>query len=192
MNCGRSIRTAILLFGILFLLTGLVYPLFLTGVAELAFPYQAHGSLVRDQSGLVIGSEIIGQNWTGPLFFEGRPSATPGNPYNAARSGGSNLAPSNPALWEEVNTTIRHLENLGMGSPWPADLVTSSASGLDPHITLDAALLQVPIVADARGMSEAEVQALVYENIDSGLFALDEVYVNVFSLNRALDEVANP
>jgi potassium-transporting ATPase KdpC subunit len=187
MNHGRSIRTASILFGILLLLTGLVYPLLVTGVAELAFPYQAHGSLVRDESGVVIGSEIIGQHFTGPLYFEGRPSSTMGGSYNATQSGGSNLGPSNPALLEEVNTTIRHLENLGMGGPWPADLVTSSASGLDPHITLDAALLQVPVVAEARGMSEDQVQALVYENIDSGLFALGDVYVNVFSLNRALD-----
>jgi K+-transporting ATPase ATPase C chain len=93
---------------------------------------------------------------------------------------------------EEVNTTIRHLENLGMGGPWPADLVTSSASGLDPHITLDAALLQVPVVAEARGVSEDQVQALVYENIDSGPFALEDVYVNVFSLNRALDRRGIP
>jgi len=192
MNYRRSIRTALLLFGIAFLLTGLVYPLFLTGVAGLAFPYQAHGSLVRDEKGVVIGSELIGQNWTGPLFFEGRPSSTPGAPYNAAQSGGSNLGPSNPALVEAVNATIRHLEKQGISGPWPADLVTSSASGLDPHITLDAALVQVPIVADARGMSEADVQALVYEHIDSGFFALGDVYVNVFSLNRALDEVASP
>jgi potassium-transporting ATPase KdpC subunit len=192
MNHGRSIRTAFILFGILFLLTGLVYPLLMTGVAELAFPYQAHGSLVRDERGVVIGSEIIGQNFTGPLYFEGRPSSTPGASYNASQSGGSNLGPSNPALLEEVNTTIRHLEILGMGGPWPADLVTSSASGLDPHITLDAALLQVPVVAEARGMSEDQVQALVYENIDSGPLALEDVYVNVFSLNRALDSGGIP
>ena len=192
MNHGRSIRTAFILFGILLLLTGLVYPLLVTGVAELAFPYQAHGSLVRDERGVVIGSEIIGQNFTGPLYFEGRPSSTPDASYNAAQSGGSNLGPSNPALLEEVNSTIRHLENLGMGGPWPADLVTSSASGLDPHITLDAALLQVPVVAEARGVSEDQVQALVYENIDPSLFSLENVYVNVFSLNRALDRGDRP
>jgi K+-transporting ATPase ATPase C chain len=192
MNHGRSIRTACILFGILVLLTGLVYPLLITGIAELAFPYQAHGSLVRDERGVVIGSDIIGQNFTGPLFFEGRPSSSPGIPYNAARSGGSNLGPSNPALREKVNMTIRHFEILGMDGPWPADLVTSSASGLDPHITLDAAMLQVPVVAEARGMSEEEVQALVYEYIDSNPLASENIYVNVFSLNPALDEVANP
>jgi K+-transporting ATPase ATPase C chain len=192
MNHRRSIRTACILFGILFLLTGLVYPLLITGVAELAFPYQAHGSLVRDERGVVIGSEIIGHNFTGPLYFQGRPSSTPDNPYNAAQSAGSNLGPSNPALWDKVNMTIRHFENLGMDGPWPADLVTSSASGLDPHITLDAALLQVPVVAEARGMSEEEVQALVYEYIDSSPLSSENVYVNVFSLNRALDRGDSP
>lgn len=187
MNQWRYLRHALILFGILFILTGLVYPLLVTGVAELAFPYQAHGSLVRDERGIVIGSELIGQNFTGPLFFEGRPSSTQGTSYNAAQSGGSNLGPSNPALGEKVNMTIRHFENLGMDGPWPADLVTSSASGLDPHITLDAALLQVPVVAGARGMSEEEVQALVYEYIDSSPLSSENVYVNVFSLNRALD-----
>jgi K+-transporting ATPase ATPase C chain len=181
-------RTALILFGILFLLTGLGYPLLITGVAELAFPYQAQGSLIKNEQGIVIGSELIGQNFSGPLYFEGRPSSTADVPYNAAQSGGSNLGPSNPVLLQKVNTTIQHLEVLGMGGPWPGDLVTSSASGLDPHITLDAALLQVPIVAEARGFSEEEVRALVYEHIDPDPFSLDNVYVNVFSLNRALDE----
>jgi K+-transporting ATPase ATPase C chain len=180
--------TALILFGILFLLTGLVYPLVITGIGELAFPYQAHGSLVRDERGVVTGSDLIGQNFTGPFYFEGRPSATQGLPYNAAQSGGSNFGPSNTALLNEVNTTIKHLETLGLAGPWPGDLVTSSASGLDPHITLDAALMQVPVVAKARGMSEEEVQTLVYEHIESDLFSLDTNYVNVFSLNRGLDE----
>ena len=188
MNYRKPTRTALILFGILFLLTGLVYPLAITGIAELAFPYQAHGSLVRDDMGVVTGSDLIGQNFTGPFYFESRPSSTQESPYNAAQSGASNLGPSNPALLKEVNTNIRHLETLGLTGPWPGDLVTSSASGLDPHITLDAALLQVPAVAKARGMSEKEVQTLVNENVESDLFSLDNNYVNVFSLNRGLDE----
>lgn len=192
MNYRKPMRTAVILFGILFILSGLVYPLLIAGIAELAFPYQAHGSLVRDEESVVIGSELIGQNFSGPFYFEGRPSSTSGSPYNANRSGGSNLGPTNPALLEDVNTTIRHLETLGMGGPWPGDLVTSSASGIDPHITLDAALLQVPIVAKTRGLSEEEVQGLVYENIETDLFSLENAYVNVFSLNRALDEVGTP
>jgi len=182
-------RIPVLLFGILFLLTGLVYPLVITGIAELAFPYQAHGSLVRDEKGVVIGSELIGQNFTGPLYFESRPSSATDFPYNAAQSGGSNLGPSNPALLGEVNTAIRHFEALGMGDPWPGDLVTSSGSGLDPHISLESALLQVPAVAQARGIGEEEVRKLVYEHIEKDLFSLGNTYVNVFSLNRALDEV---
>ncbi|HNQ26156.1 MAG TPA: potassium-transporting ATPase subunit KdpC [Methanoregulaceae archaeon] len=192
MKYWRTVRTALILFTILFLLTGLVYPLLITGVAEMAFRHQAHGSLVRDETGIVVGSELIGQNFTGPFYFEGRQSSTLGSPYNAVRSGGSNLGPSNHALLDEVNTTIRHLETLGMYGPWPGDLVTSSASGLDPHITLDAAFLQVPVIAKARGMNEEEVRALVFENGESDLFALEKAYVNVLSLNRALDEVGTP
>lgn len=192
MNYRKPAKTALILFGILFLLTGLVYPLIITGIAELAFPYQAHGSLVRDGRGVVTGSDLIGQNFTGPFYFEGRPSSTQGSPYNAALSGASNLGPSNPALLNEVNMTIRHLETLGLAGPWPGDLVTSSASGLDPHISLDAALLQVPAVAKARGMSEEDVQILVYDHVESDFFSLDTNYVNVFFLNRALDEEGTP
>lgn len=192
MTWQRSLRTAILLFCVVFLITGIAYPLFVTCVAELTFPSQAHGSLVRNGSGAVIGSELIGLPFTGPLYFEGRPSSTPGSPYNAARSGGSNLGPSNPALLESVNDRIRHFENLGISGPWPGDLVTSSGSGLDPHITLDAALLQVPIVAQARGMDEDEVRALVFQNIVPDPLSQGNPYVNVFALNRGLEERGVP
>lgn len=185
-------RTAVILLGILFILTGMVYPLLVTGIAGLAFPYQAHGSLVRDGRGAVVGSEIIGQNFTGPFYFEGRQSSTPDSPYNAAQSGGSNLGPLNPVLIHEVNAAIHHLETLGMEGPWPGDLVTSSGSGLDPHISIDAALLQVPVVAKSRGMDESDVRALVFENVEGDLFSLDNIYVNVLSLNRALDEGGIP
>jgi K+-transporting ATPase ATPase C chain len=188
----RSLRTALLLFGVLFLVTGVIYPLFVTGIAGLAFPYQARGSLVRNESGAVMGSELIGLQFAGPHYFEGRPSSTAGVPYNAAQSGGSNLGPSNPALPGRVNTTIRHLETLGMKGPWPGDLVTSSASGLDPHITLDAALLQVPVVAKARRMDEGTVRTLVYESIVSNPLSPEYEYVNVFALNRALDQRGGP
>lgn len=183
----KPLMTAITLFGVLFLITGVIYPLAVTCVAELAFPYQAHGSLVRNESGAVMGSELIGLPFTGPFYFEGRPSATAGTPYNATQSGGSNLGPSSPVLMGSVNTTILHLESLGMKGPWPGDLVTSSASGLDPHITLDAALQQVPVIAQAREMNEDEVRALVYLNVVSNPFSQGYEYVNVFALNRALD-----
>src|SRR5690606_5589505 len=113
------LRTAMLLFCVLLVTTGIAYPLLVTCVAELAFPSQAHGSLVRNGSGAVMGSELIGLPFTGPLYFEGRPSSTPGSPYNAARSGGSNFGPSNPALLEKVNERIRYLEHLGISGPWP-------------------------------------------------------------------------
>jgi len=188
----RPLRTAILLFCILFFITGIVYPLFVTCVAELAFPSQAHGSLVRNGSGAVMGSELIGLPFTGPHYFEGRPSSTPGSPYNATRSGGSNLGPSNPALLVKVKERIRHLETLGISGPWPGDLVTSSGSGLDPHLTIDAALLQVPVVAHARGMDEDAVMALVYQNAVPDPLSQGHPYVNVFALNRALDEHGVP
>ncbi len=187
MRRSGSVRAVILLFGVLFLITGVIYPLVMTGIAGLAFPYQAHGSLVKDVRGATVGSELIGLNFTGPFYFQGRPSATAGSSYNAALSGGSNIGPSNPALLGEVNLTIRQLERLGVKGPWPGDLVTSSASGLDPHISLNAALLQVPVVAKARGVAEGQVQALVYRNIVVNPFSRGQEYVNVLSLNRALD-----
>lgn len=183
----RSLKIAVILFGVLFLITGVIYPIAVTGVAELAFPYQAHGSLVRNGSGSVMGSELIGLQFSGPLYFEGRPSATAGTPYNAASSGGSNFGPSNPLLKSNVHSSILHLESLGMRGPWPGDLVTSSGSGLDPHIALDAALQQAPIVAHTRGLDEEEVRALVYRNIVPDPFSPGYNYVNVFALNRALD-----
>ena len=183
----KPFRTAILLFIVLFLVTGVIYPLLVTGVAELAFPSLAHGSLIYDDKGDVIGSELIGQNFTGPYYFEGRPSSKPGAPDNAGQSGASNLAPSNPALIEKVNLTILQLESLGMRGPWPGDLVTASASGLDPHITLEAALIQVPVVAKARGMSEDDLRTLVLDHVISSSFSPQNQYLNVFSLNRALD-----
>lgn len=188
----KPFQTAILLFTVLFLVTGVIYPLLVTGVAELAFPSLAHGSLIKDDKGDVIGSELIGQNFTGPYYFEGRPSSTPGAPDNAGQSGGSNLAPSNPALIEKVNLTIFHLKSLGIRGPWPGDLVTASASGLDPHITLEAALIQVPVVAKARGMNEDDLRTLVLDHIISSPFSPQNQYLNVFSLNRALDGGSRP
>lgn len=188
----QPLKTALLLFILLFLATGVVYPLLVTGIGELAFPAETHGSLVRDDKGNVMGSELIGIHFTGPAYFEGRPSSTPGSPDNAARSGGSNLGPSNPVLFMNVNQTVRHLEDLGMNGPWPGDLVTSSGSGLDPHISLDAALLQVPTVARARGMPEDAVVTLVYNQVISNPVEPANPYVNVFSLNRALDRRDTP
>jgi K+-transporting ATPase ATPase C chain len=184
----NGLITAAKVFGILFILTGLIYPLVIMGIASIAFPYQAHGSLVVGPNGNVVGSEIIGQNFTLPHYFESRPSATAETPYNSARSGGSNLGPTNPLLILEVSARIERLHDLGISGPIPSDLVTASGSGLDPHLSLDAALLQVPVIARERNVDEAEVRNLVlsYLEQDSWLFA--QPYVNIFSLNRALDE----
>ena len=187
MTLERPLQTAALLFGVLFLVSGLFYPVLVTGIGEFAFPSQAHGSLVRDRNGTVIGSMLIGRDFAGPYYFQGRPSATPGRPYNAEQSGGSNLGPSNPVLAERVNQTISALGRQGITGPWPGDLVTASASGLDPHITLEAALAQVPAVAEARGMNEEEVRALVLSEVVGRPFPFKPQYVNVLSLNMALD-----
>ncbi|MDD1705978.1 MAG: potassium-transporting ATPase subunit KdpC [Methanoregulaceae archaeon] len=187
MKLPGPLRTAALLFLVLFLVSGVIYPVLVTGIGELAFPAQAHGSLVRDKNGTVIGSMLIGQDFAGPFYFQGRPSATQGSPYNAGQSGGSNLGPSNPVLAERVNQTLGSLGRQGISGPWPGDLVTASASGLDPHITLEAALAQVPSVASARGMNEEEVRALVLSEVTRSPFLFHPPYVNVLTLNRALD-----
>ncbi len=178
-----SLKKATLLFIVLFLITGFVYPFAVTLIAGLAFPSQAHGNLIVDSNNRVIGSTLIGQNFTGPHYFQGRPSASG---YDATSSGGSNLGPTNPVLLELIANRTSELRKTGVSDPIPSDLVTASASGLDPHISLDSALIQVPAVAKARNLPEEEVRALVLsESIDS---PFTRPYVNVLSLNRALDE----
>ncbi len=183
----RSLVRAVLLFVLLAVVTGVVYPLAVTLIAGVAFPFQAHGSLITGDDGQVIGSVLIGQNSSAPFYFQGRPSATPLTPYNASHSGGSNLGPTNPVLLEQVAERVQALREAGVAGPIPADLVMASGSGLDPHISLDAALVQVPAVAKARGLPEEEVRALVMaEAVDSPIAG---TYVNVLSLNRALDRL---
>jgi K+-transporting ATPase ATPase C chain len=178
-----SLKKAALLFIILFIITGFVYPLTVTLIAGLAFPFQAHGSLINDNNGRVVGSTIIGQNFTGTQCFQSRPSASG---YNPAASGGSNIGPTNPILLELIAYRTDVLRKTGITGPIPSDLVTASASGLDPHISLESALIQVPAVAKARSLPEEEVRKLVLsESIDS---PFSGSYVNVLSLNLALDE----
>jgi potassium-transporting ATPase KdpC subunit len=178
-----SLKKATLLFTVLFILTGLVYPITVTFVAGLLFPDQAHGSLIVDNDNRVIGSKLIGQNFTAPQYFQSRPSASG---YDAASSGGSNLGPTNPVLLELVDNRTSALRKAGVTGSIPSDLVMASASGLDPHISLDSALIQVPVVAEARNLPEEEIKALVLaESIDSPFTG---AYVNVLSLNQALDE----
>ena len=170
-------------------LTGLAYPLAITGLARAFFPHQAGGSLLR-QDGKVVGSALIGQAFTDPRDFWGRPSATTPGPYNGAASGASNLAPSSPQLREAVEARIAALRALDPGAtgPVPVDLVTASASGLDPDISPAAAAFQVPRVARARGLDEAEVRALVARHTTEPQFGiLGEPRVNVLGLNLDLD-----
>jgi K+-transporting ATPase ATPase C chain len=184
----RQLRPAFLMLLALTLLTGGLYPLVVTGVARLAFAKQAGGSLiVRD--GVVAGSTLIGQAFDDPKLFWGRPSAT-SPPCNAAASSGSNLGPLNPALEDAVKQRIAALRasDPGQTEPIPVDLVTASASGLDPHVSPAAALWQVPRVARARGLPEASVKALVEKHVEGrDLGLLGEPRVNVLELNLALD-----
>jgi K+-transporting ATPase ATPase C chain len=186
-----QLRPAIVSIAIFTILTGVLYPLVITGIAQVIFPHQANGSLVV-QNGQVEGSGLIGQQFNDPRYFWGRLSATSPYPYNAASSTGSNLSPSNPALSEEVKARIADLKTADPtnNSPIPVDLVTSSGSGLDPNISVAAALYQISRVAKARGLSQDVVRALVDQYTHGRQFGLlGEPRVNVLELNLALDEI---
>ena len=197
----RLIRPAIVVLVALTLITGLVYPLAMTGIAQVLFPHQAQGSLI-ERNGTVVGSELIGQVFESDKYFHGRPSATtapdPNDStktvpaaYNAANSGGSNLGPSNKALIDRVQGDIDKLKQENPSAPVPTDLVTTSASGLDPHISPEAALFQAPRIAKARNLPEDRIRQLVADNIEGRLFwLLGEPHVNVLLLNLALDQLA--
>lgn len=183
------LRPALSLFVLLTLITGLAYPLAVTGLAQVLFPDQANGSLVKVK-GVVVGSALIGQPFSQPGHFWSRPSATAPDAYNAAASSGSNLGPSNPALTEAVAARIAALRaaDPGNNAPVPVDLVTASASGLDPHISAAAADYQVSRVARAQGLPAAQVRALVAQHTQGTLLGfLGEPRVNVLKLNLALD-----
>ncbi|MDI1446874.1 potassium-transporting ATPase subunit KdpC [Polyangium sp. 6x1] len=186
------LRPALVLLASFTILTGVVYPVLVTAVAQAAFPARAHGSLVRDGE-RVVGSELIGQPFDDPRFFWGRPSATAPYPYNAAASSGSNLGPTNPALRDAVSARIAALRaaDPGNGAAIPVDLVTTSGSGLDPHISPAAAYFQVARVARARTLDEARVRALVDSHVEGRMLGvLGERRVNVLRLNLALEELA--
>ncbi len=194
----KQIRPAIVMMVVLTVLTGLIYPLAMTGIAQLVFPLQANGSLIV-KDGKVIGSELIGQNFAKPEYFHGRPSATtepdPKDatksvpaPYNAANSSGSNAGPTAKSLLERVQADVKALKEENPNTPVPIDLVTTSASGLDPEISPAAALFQVPRVAKARGREEAEIRRLVQLHTEARIFGLiGEPRVHVLQLNMALD-----
>ena len=183
------IRPAVVLFVLLSIITGLIYPLLVTGIGQALFPQQAAGSLI-ERDGKLIGSRLIGQNFTDPQYFWGRPSATAPQPYNAAASGGSNLGPLNPVLKDAVESRVKALRTADPGNtqPVPIDLVTASASGLDPHISPAAADYQIARVARARGLAPEAVRGLVAQHTEArqwGVFG--ESRVNVLELNLALD-----
>jgi K+-transporting ATPase ATPase C chain len=184
----KEVKTCLLLFLILFIVTGVIYPLVITLIGQLFFPSQAGGSLVADSNGTIRGSLLIGQEFNGRGYFVGRPSATQGSPYNASASGGSNLGPTNPELFSTVDDQIAVLEERQIYAPYSSDLVLSSASGLDPQITIAAALSQVPGIARERNMSEDDLRSIVMSHEEQGLPLLSgDPYVNVFLLNHDLD-----
>ena len=188
----KHLVTSILALLLLTVITGLGYPLLVTGIAQLAFPGKANGSLL-DRKGKTAGSELIGQPFSDPKYFWSRPSATSPFPYNAGASSGSNYGPLNPALLDEVQGRLADLKKVDSlnALPIPVDLVTSSGSGLDPDISVAAAAYQVPRVARARGLSEDRVRALVEgSTVGRDFGILGEPRVNVLKLNLALDESA--
>jgi potassium-transporting ATPase KdpC subunit len=182
-----DLKTGMLLFIAFSLLTGLIYPLLMTGIIQIAMPEQASGSLIV-MNGKIVGSELIGQNFTSPGYFHGRPSAVN---YAGNGSGASNFGPTSAKLMEQASrriSEVRRENNMSSNSTVPSELVLNSGSGLDPHISMEGAMLQVPRVAVARGIPESEVKVLVYQHIEPAQFGImGQERVNVLNLNLALD-----
>ncbi len=183
----KTLKSAAIVFALFSLILGLLYPFAMTGIAQLAFPHKASGSMIV-RNGKIAGSELIGQSFTQPVYFQGRPSA---GDYNGGGSGASNYGPAEPLLHGQISerlNTLRKMNGLLPDQSVPADLVTASASGLDPHISESSAMLQVPRIAEARKMMSAVIRSIVLTHIEKPLFGTP--CVNVLKLNLALDESA--
>jgi K+-transporting ATPase ATPase C chain len=186
----NQIKTTLKLFAILMVLVCIIYPVAVTALAQLFFPKEAGGSLLYDSGGNLTGSALIGQPFSDPKYFWSRPSATSGFPYNPMASGGSNLGPTNKVLIEQISNRTELLKSSGIQAPVPSDLVESPASGLDPHISMQSALVQIPRVARARNLNEETLRKLVLEHVESRQFGfLGEQRINVLKLNLALDSI---
>ena len=184
----NQLRPAICMIALFTGVLGVAYPLAVTGVAQAAFPVQANGSLVRDETGHVIGSALVGQSFTDATYLHPRPSAAGGG-YDASASSGSNLGPLNEDLAERVNETALILKSENPNAPVPADAVTTSASGLDPHVSPQYAALQIPRIAKARSVGEAQVREIINQHTEGRVLGvIGQPRVNVLMANRALDE----
>jgi len=187
----KDIRPAILMLILFTVICGGIYPLVVTGVAQAVFPKQANGSFITDRSGRELGSSLIGQPFSDPKYFWPRPSATTDFGYNPMASGGSNSGPTNPDYLKTVGDRVKVLRDTGVAGPIPADLVQASASGLDPHITVASAKLQIPRIAKVRRLGEETVTGLLSRSVEKRqLGLLGEPRVNVLSLNLELDKLA--
>jgi K+-transporting ATPase ATPase C chain len=186
----KTITTTLKLFAILMIIVGVIYPVAVTVFAQLLYPKEAGGSLIHDPDGNITGSALIGQPFSDPKYFWSRPSATSGYPYNPLASGGSNLGPTNKDLMDQISNRTELLRSSGIQTPVPSDLVEASASGLDPHISLQSALVQIPRVSKARNLDEETLRKLVLEHVEERQFGfLGEQRINVLKLNLALDNM---
>ena len=188
----KHIKTTLKLFAILMVIVGVIYPVSVTLIAHLIFPKEAGGSLIYDPGGNITGSALIGQPFSDQKYFWSRPSATSGYPYNPLASGGSNLGPTNKVLIDQISNRTELLKSSGIQTPVPSDLVEASASGLDPHISMQSAIIQIPRVAKARNLDEEMLRKLVLDNVEGRQFGfLGEQRINVLKLNLAMDGSVN-